>query len=457
MTRLLFIFFALHFALFAFPSPTSAHAFGALYNLPVPFWLYLYGAAGALLISFLIIGYFTNQDHKYSDRSIELSKIGHFKFLTAGWLINTLKHTSIFFFSLAVLTGLFGASDSFSNFNMTFFWIIFLLGLTYLSALVGNVYSYLNPWKLLIEWQKPGLVKYPKWLGYWPALALYFTLIWIELFYRVSPFKLSLILVIYTILNFLGIVTFGKNVWFKYCEFFEVFFRLVSKISPITYHEGKVYLHQPFAELADNSAEHFSLLIFILFMLSSTAFDGFHSTLPWIRFSLGLPVDYEIVQQIGLLISPLIFLAIYLILIALMKVTVKTNLSIKELALKFALTLVPIAFVYNVAHYYTLLLTQGQEIIRLVSDPFGLGWNLFGTSGFSANLGIVDAGFVWHSQVVLILGGHIAATYLSHLVAIRIFKSRREALISQIPMLTLMIIYTVTGLWILSQPLGKGL
>ena len=35
---------------------------------------------------------------------------------------------------------------------------------------------------------------------------------------------------------------------------------------------------------------------------------------------------------------------------------------------------------YHLAHYLSMLLVSGQFIIPLVSDPFGLGWDLFGTA-----------------------------------------------------------------------------
>jgi hypothetical protein len=124
-----------------------------------------------------------------------------------------------------------------------------------------------------------------------------------------------------------------------------------------------------------------------------------------------------------------------------------------DLGLKFAYTLIPIAVVYNAAHYYTLLLTSGPQIIPLLSDPFGFGWNIFGTPSVNINV-IPAADLIWHTQVLLILIGHIAGVFLAHIIAVNVFKSSKHALISQIPMLILMVFYTVIGLWILSQPIS---
>ncbi len=115
--------------------------------------------------------------------------------------------------------------------------------------------------------------------------------------------------------------------------------------------------------------------------------------------------------------------------------------------------MLPIALVYHVTHYSTLILTQGVKIVSLVSDPFGWGWNLFGTAfTFRAPI-LPDLGIVWHTQVALILLGHVASVWLAHLVALRVFADRRAAALSQLPMLALMVLFTIAGLWILAQPL----
>jgi len=469
-------FIAVFISLLIFPKPTFAHAFGQLYNLPVPFWLYLYGAAAALIVSFLIIGYFFNQ-HK---REINYPKLEISQEISGlmfkSWFIKGLKTISLFFFFLTVLTGIWGIDDAYSNFNMTFFWIVFLLGFTYLTALLGNLWSIINPWRILVELgekltgqQTRGIFSYPRKLSYWPALIIYFLLIWWELAGGTTPAKLSLLIIQYTLINLTGAIAFGKKNWFSYCEFFSVFFGLIAKVAPVEVDSGKIYLRPPFVGLAKDKTKHFSLLVFILFMLSSTAFDGFSSTLPWLRLSYRLEtvigsllgenslLTFQVVKTLGLAAAPIIFLYIYLILIAIAKVITGTRQTILELAREFAFSLIPIALVYNIAHYYTLLLTEGQNIIRLVSDPFGFGWNLFKTANFTPNIGIVGANFVWHSQVLVILLGHVVAVFLAHLVSLKIYPSGQKALISQFPMLALMVIYTTLGLWILSQPLTTGL
>ena len=91
-------------------------------------------------------------------------------------------------------------------------------------------------------------------------------------------------------------------------------------------------------------------------------------------------------------------------------------------------------------------------MIPLTSDPFGFGWDLFGTRLYFVNIGIVDARFVWITSVIAIVTGHIVAVWLAHVVALRKFRESHAALRSQIPMLFLMVAYTMLSLWILAQP-----
>jgi hypothetical protein len=445
--------------IFFVPKLASAHAFGQLYNLPVPFWLYLYGGAAAVIVSFFVIGYFFNKTAETISYTSNPFGNLNSKFITV------LQVISIILFLLTIATGLFGRNSSLSNFNMTFFWIIFMLGLAYMTALIGNVYHFINPWKILFSRIGDEVISYPKWLGYYPALIFYFGLIWLELVGGVDPRGLSIVLIIYTLINISGVMTFGAVNWFRYAELFSVFFRLIGKVSPVEYRSGRLHLRPPFVGLLKESAEHFSLLLFVLFMLSSTAFDGFRETLPWVRLywwylepsmsSLFGGNAYHVFDTLGLLLSPFVFLLIYICLIWLAKLVTKSSLTLKELILRFAFTLIPIALVYNVAHYYTLVFSEGTNIIRLISDPFGFGWNLFGTAKMFYRI-ILDANFVWHSQVSFILLGHIASVYLAHIVSLQLFPSQKKAILSQIPMLVLMVAYTMIGLWILSQPLTGG-
>jgi hypothetical protein len=121
-------------------------------------------------------------------------------------------------------------------------------------------------------------------------------------------------------------------------------------------------------------------------------------------------------------------------------------------ARRFVLGLVPIAVAYHLAHYFSLLLTAGQFIIPLASDPFGSGWDLFGTAGYKVVLGVLDPYVFWYGAVALIVTGHVIAVAVAHIEAVRLFGAHR-ALAGGLPMLALMVAYTMLSLWILAQPI----
>ena len=116
------------------------------------------------------------------------------------------------------------------------------------------------------------------------------------------------------------------------------------------------------------------------------------------------------------------------------------------------LSLVPIAIADHLAHYFLFLLQTGQLIIPLVSDAFGLGQDLFGTAAYQATIGIMNARSVWNLALIAIVPGHIFAVYGAHVMALRLYGTSGAALWSQVPMVVLTVGYTVTSLWILSQP-----
>jgi hypothetical protein len=457
-----------------------AHSFGTPYNLPVPFWMYAYGASATLAVSFAVVAYFAGLPIDADSRAQVRERAG---FRIPRKLLGTLQGLSVAMLALCVATGLVGTRNVYANFNMTFFWLVFALGFLYLTALIGDLYELLNPWRTLcdafvaVSGRRASLARYPRGLGYYPALALYAAFIGFELFGESQPFSLAVALLAYTVVNCAGAAAFGREAWFRHGEFFSVMFRLVGLMAPVAYaREGDggctVTIRKPLLGLLEQPAEHTSLLLFVLFMLSSTAFDGLHETLPWVTIfwnniypvlTRGSTQPYTVTvnyyydwQWAMLLLSPFVYLAVYVAFIVGSRIAAGSRQAIRTLALAFALSLVPIAFVYNVTHYFTLLVSQGLQIVRIASDPFGFRWNLFGTATLPADPLILDAGTVWHTQVALILIGHILGVYVSHVEALRIFRGTKRAVVSEVPMLMLMIIFTTIGLWILSLPIAGG-
>ena len=470
------------------------HSFGRVYNLPVPFWMYAWGATGALLASFVVVAYVVTRSPAASaSAAVDLTRLWAGRWRHGRVWSRALQTLAAIPLALCIATGLWGVDSPYGNFNLTAFWIVFVLGLTYVTAMTGDLYRVANPWRGLADLgaavtsrlrRRPAAgpaLRYPVWLGYWPAVVQYLAFIWLELFGQHTPRGLADCLLVYTGITLIGAWLFGSRAWFRYADVFAVFFRQIARMSPLQWTDRqdgqRLELRWPFAATADRPAESLSALVFILFMLSSTAFDGLSDTLAWRRvlwadlYNAGLKhwigdnplAAFPAMRQIDrwwnsawLLASPWIYLAVYAAFVWLSGRVVRAQIAFRRLALAFAPTLLPIALAYHFTHYYTLLQTQGVKIIQLVSDPFGFGWNLFGTADWMQRTIIPDAGTVWHVQVGLIVLGHIISVYLAHCVALRLFGTRREAAISQLPMLVLMIGLTASGLWILSQPLATA-
>ena len=473
-----------------------AHTFAAPYTLPVPFWMYAYGASAALILSFVVVGIFSHAPrvHLHQEPAYR-SRLNDVR-MSPRFLLPLLRISSVFLLGMTIATGLIGSNNPFANFNMTFFWIIFVMGFAYLTAVIGDVYCFLNPWRIMceaVEARYPVIFQsyrrpYPPAWGYYPALFLYMAFIWLELFGHVTPRGLSTGLLVYTAITFVGSLRFGIDSWFRHAEFFSVFLRLIGMMAPVAYavkdqkslNTSRAYirirLRPPFVGLLEERASHVSLTIFILFMLSSTAYDGMHDSAPWSNmfwrsmYPMIEPVVKAISAQpyvlaasifhkwqwLALFLLPIFYFVFYCGVLKLTKRLTGSFVSVTDLALQFSYSLVPIAFVYHFTHYYTLLLSQGVQVVYQISDPFGFGWDLFGTVASAPPALFVDANVIWHTQVGLILLGHVVSVYLAHIEAINIFNNGYHAMMSQLPMLILMVSLTSIGLWILSLPIASA-
>ncbi|HSB71595.1 MAG TPA: hypothetical protein VLT62_19890 [Candidatus Methylomirabilis sp.] len=488
----------------------SAHGFGQRYDLPVPLSLYVTGAAAAVAFSFVIIAVFVRGTPglgTYPRVNLLRYPIG--RFLAHTLTLLPLKLASTSAFALVILAGLLGNQHPLRNVGPTLVWVIWWVGLAYVSALGGNIWALVNPWKVLFEWTErvyrrfvPGgglslRLPYPETLGVWPTVVLFLGFSWVELVSGVSaePAVLAILTLGYSILTWTGMFLFGSERWLGHGEAFTLAFGVLARLAPTevrvvgnsvcegcsldcrdrdgecincygcfvraepTHREWNL---RPYAVgLLRNEPISFSMMAFVLLLLSTVSFDGFMATPVWASIeefmSAHLPdlngTRLIVIRTLGLVAFPLLFLGIYSLVSALMSRAGDRRRSTGELARSFALSLVPIAVAYHTAHYLSFLLIQGQLLIPLASDPFGFGWNLLGTAGYRIDIGIVGARFAWYSAVVAIVAGHIIAVYLAHLVALRTFRDRNPALRTQYPMSALMVGYTMVSLWILAQPI----
>ncbi|MDP2670973.1 MAG: hypothetical protein Q8P13_00710 [bacterium] len=444
---------AVFLAFLFLPSPVLAHGFGQKFSLPLPFWMYLFASGVVVVVSFVLLSFFasTKKDIKPVKTWAALP----------GWFISLLRYLFLALFLLLLATGLFGNQLPGDNFSVIFFWILWTVGLFYLFSFLGNLWQYMNPWqslflgfkKLFPDYQPP--LKLASKVALWPAVLFFVAYIWIQNVLIVfNPADMALLLGAYSLLTLSAAYLFGEE-WFAKGEFFTVLYQTVSTFSPFKYQSKKTEVYTPAIRLTNELTRNFSLVVFILFMLAGVTFDGVKETPTYfgIRDYLASNFNFHVASRLFHTIALLLlfvgfFTAYYFFNFLVSRLT---KLDLKKTGLYFVTSLVPIAVGYELAHFSSLLLIQGQDIIRVVGDPFAFGWNSLGTEGFRPIL-FVNAKFFWYFQIVSIIAGHIAGVYVAHKIALS-YLGKRQAFISQFPMLFLMILFTIFSLWVISQPL----
>jgi hypothetical protein len=159
----------------------------------------------------------------------------------------------------------------------------------------------------------------------------------------------------------------------------------------------------------------------------------------------------SIVSGIRMIIFAIIFITVNMTFIMGMALIGGQTEKILRLAGLFVFSIIPIAIAYHLSHYLSLLLTDGQLIISRISDPFGCGWNLFGTAYYQIKPELIGAATIWYSSIIAIIIGHIAAIYVAHMVGLQQFEGNKRAILSQVPIIILMIGYTMISLRIIAQ------
>ncbi len=453
------------------------HGFGQRYDLPISLALYLYAAAGVVVISFVLVVLFAGD--QVGAKALQYPRRPA-RWLTAAarsrWPQRIGGAIGVFGLLAVVITGLFGSTNPAYNPSEYLVWIFFWAGLVIFTGLVGNLWYLVNPWAAIYDAVarlglpsprlRRGAPRLAGSLGVWPAAAAYFAFACLELTTGMAnrPWLVATLAIAYSAVTLAGMIVFGRDEWLEHCEGFTVLFGIVARFGPVEAERDEVYLRPWGVGLLKPAATGWSWVVFIILMLSTLAFDGILSTPAWQEFTVALePVwlpmgafGFFFVRTLGLLLLSVAFLLVFITFMELVVYFGKRDVELKETLTAFALTLVPIALVYNAAHNYSYLVVQAQGLIPLLNDPLAKGWHLLpAVAGFKPSFALAQASTVWYAQVVLIVVGHVIAVYLAHLRAGERFRTAQRALLSQYPMLLLMVLYTMTSLWILAQPITR--
>jgi len=453
-----------------------AHGFGQRYDLPLPLWLYLLATAAAIVLSFVVAALFLRR----APRGVAYPRVDLLAHRLGRWIAHSsltlaLRLLSLLLFAVAVAAGFWGNQNPYQNIAPTLFWVIGWVGLAYVSAFIGNLWPLINPWRTVFD-AAASLCRlgrgrdlaprrlYPEKAGVWPAFVLLLAFSWIELVYPspALPAHIAWIAVAYSLLTWTGMVVYGAETWLRHGELFTVIYGVLARFAP-TEGNGRLALRPFAAGLLDEQPASKSMTAFVLLILSTVLYDGVLSTPEWNDLEMrvaGLVSAHGdlasiAIRTLGLAMAWALFFGAYVGVSAIMSVAVTPHRSTWGLARSFAFTLVPIAIAYHLAHYFVYLLVQGQYVVPLLSDPFGVGWNLFGTAGYRVDIGIAGARFAWYTAVIAIVVGHVIAVFLAHVRAMGVFPARAAALRSQVPLTALMVAYTFVSLSILAEPITE--
>jgi hypothetical protein len=474
-------------AAFLFPAVASAHGIVGKADLPIPVWLFSWTAAIVLVVSFVALSTMWRSPQLQSEHRRRLFKM-------PAALARLASLFGMGLFALVLYSGFAGTQVWSVNFTPTFIYVVFWVGMPLASAVFGDVFRALSPWRSCvraIRWTGRRVAPrafarapfhYPEKLGMWPAVAGLIGFAWMELVYvvpdRDQPSTLAALSLAYFLAMLAGMTLFGVEEWEERADAFGAYFGLFSRIAPLCQDEGGVrdkggvgdkrevqnesgvvYSRRLLSGLADMPVIAGTVGL-VCAVIGTTTFDGFSNGGVWRESEPTLQSAFadlgfdhipalELAYSVGLVLCVLLVAGVYRLGIVGVH-SVSARYDKDRLTHIFAHTLVPIGFAYVLAHYFSLLIWQGQAMGYLASDPLGNGANLFGTGAYRIDYTIISYAAIWYVQVAALVSGHVGGLALAHDRSLSVYRNQEEAVRSQYWMLAVMVAFTSFGLWLLS-------
>jgi hypothetical protein len=454
-----------------------AHALVARKDLPIPTWLFAWGASIVLIVSFFALSAAWRKPRFEQERwrpfGDRLSRA-----LLSLPLQVLCGAIGVFLLGVAVYTGLHGTEAPDRNFAITFLFVTCWLGFPLFSVLLGNVFRPFNPWRAIgrpvggafraLTRQRAQHLAYPEALGRWPAAIGLMAFVWLEVVYGasggvavgLSPHPAAVAALVYSGYTLAMMALFGIEEWCERGEVFSVYFGMLSQLAPFGVKEGRLGRRRPFSAAGSWATVPGSAAM-VIASIASTSFDGGQdgALKGAIVSTFNRLVDIGFGLSAALRLSDTIFMLIcfagvglvYLLGVRGMR-TVRGAPSFAKLRSGFAHTLIPIAFAYLVAHYFSLFVFQEQaQFTYLLSDPLGTATtNLFGTASAGIDFRLLSSNAIWYVQVGALVLGHVLGLTLAHDRALAYWSDYRQATRSQYWMLAVMVAFTCFGLYPLS-------
>ena len=433
------------------PGLVPAHGVGSREDLPLPFTLLLIGAGLALVVSFVALGALWKQP-RLDARDGRLLPMPLALALDSAAIRGLFVILSLAITAWTLMALVFGKDDA-NNPVPSVVYVWLWVGLAFGSMLVGGIWRLVNP----VRWLHAGILRAARIedefaladyrLGYWPAATGLLAFAWLEL---IAPNNadqpvLRIAVLGYLIISLVLALTFGTP-YLRRGDPFTAWSSLYGTLSPLGRRaDGRWVLRTPLHGPLQLEAAP-GLLAVTSVMLGTTAYDGFSGETRWYAFVQSSSIPARVWETVALVAFSLVVAASLYSAAALSARL--AGVGVRRVATAFAPSLIPIAAGYLVAHYWSLWVWEGTNGLAKMSDPLGTGANWLGTAGVSPSAALIAPGLVAGIQVVAIISGHVLGVVAAHERAITLFP-RRAAVLGQVPLLVLMVGYTVGGLTLL--------
>jgi hypothetical protein len=438
-----------------------AHGIVGRADLPIPEAMFGAAAAAVLVISFAALASQWSTPRLQTWRERRLVRLP----LAVDVVLGTL---GVVVLALCAWAGLSGTEVERDNLAPTLVYVVFWVGVPFASLLVGDIWRLISPWRALGRAtgavarrfggdDMPEPLAYPARLGRWPAAAGVIGFGICELCWATArePAPLAVIMLLYVVAMLVGMSLYGVEQWTRNADAFGVYFGFFATLAPFTRRDGVLYARPPVVAAGRITGTP-GVAAVVLAGIGVTAFDGasqgplFNDLLPHIQdVFTGIGMSEPKALELGFVVGLVAMVGI----VSLIWTAAVAGMPGRP-GPQLIGALVPILAAYVVAHYFSLLVYNGQDVARLASDPRGDGSDIFGTAASTIDYGVVDATAIWYVQVAALVLGHVAALVLAHDRALVIYGNHRDATRSQIVMLALMVCFTCLGLWLLSAANG---
>ncbi|MEK7310318.1 MAG: 4Fe-4S binding protein [Planctomycetota bacterium] len=422
------------------------------------------------------------------------------RLLTSPVFIFIIRLPFVLAFFLIIFSGLFGnIYRNPVNLTVGVIWLVFI---SFTAIIGGKIWCLVCPWNTLAEWiqyilrlpnaqfRVPGIFR-----NLWIAIIFFLLIIWLE--YAIGLANNAriiayLAMIIFGI-TFISVLFFQRKSFCRYgcpvgaiCGLYGLFAPLELRSAdkntcrkcltkdcikgnekgeacPVFEYPGTMddnlycilcteciktcpndnvalNIRPPAADLLKFRLLSFSEIFMIVTMLALSIFGAMNISSIYFRI-----VDWSLAKLALPEIISLFFLILMLVLILLflfyaLSRICRTNLSV------VAYTFLPIALFNHLANTLKLLNIRIEEIMPLISDPFGLSWNLFGTAGHLAKP-FFDVGTLQYIAGPVMIVGLLYSIYLVY----RLRNLKRFSILYTLYSILAMLAIVAFNWWLIPQ------